>query len=160
LEGALETFDVGVKFMDVILESLDPVFLLSEALTTFFLAIVDKLCNIVGQPFILHVVDIGEGGMDSSDDGWGKGSRMYRWLCWSIRYGGGVEEVGGPLDKVCFSRDGEEGGCVLLLSAVANVLSNSEKLRVVGAVFVHGVGTIRDEVIFGRDVGGAGRLTG
>ena len=68
LEGALEAFDVGVEFTDMVLKPLDPSLLLGNTLVAFLLAIVDKLCNVVGQSFILHVVDVGEGGTDSSDD--------------------------------------------------------------------------------------------
>ena len=49
---------------------------------------------------------------------------------------------------------------MLLLSAIASFLSDIEELGVADAVFVHGVGSIRDEVIFSCDVGGAGCLTG
>jgi len=76
LKGALETFDVGVKLSDVVLEPFNPALLLGNTLSTFFFAIVDKFRNVVGQPFILHVVDVGEGGAHGSDDGGGEGSRM------------------------------------------------------------------------------------
>jgi len=76
LKSAFEAFDVGVKLADVVLEPLDPALLLTKALTTFFLAVADELRNIVGQPLIFHVIDVGEGGADGSDDGWGEGSRM------------------------------------------------------------------------------------
>ena len=69
---------------------------------TLFFAAVDEFCDFVSQSFILHEPSVREGGVDSGDDGWGEGSRMYRWLCWSMRYGGGFEEVGGSLDKVGF----------------------------------------------------------
>jgi len=76
LKGALEAFDVGVKLADVVLESFDPSLLLGKALTTFFLAVADKFRNIVGQPLVFHVVDVGKGGADGGDDGGGEGSRM------------------------------------------------------------------------------------
>jgi len=76
LKGALETFDVGIEFADVVLKSLDPALLLGKTLATFFFAIVDKLRNVMGQPFVLHIIDVGEGGADGSDDGGGEGSRM------------------------------------------------------------------------------------
>jgi len=76
LKGALETLDVGVQLADVVLKPLDPTLLLGKTLTTFFFAIADKLRKVVGQPFVLHIVDVGEGGMDGSDDGGGEGSRM------------------------------------------------------------------------------------
>jgi len=57
-------------------------------------------------------------------------------------------------------RDGEESGRVLFFIAVASVLSNCEKVRVAEAVLVGGVGSVGDGVSFGRDVGGAGCLTG
>ena len=102
LEGAFEAFDVGVELTDVVLKSFDPTLLLSKTLATFFLAVADKFRNVVGQPLVLHVVDIGEGGADSGEDGRGEGSCMYRWLCWSMRYGGSVEETGGSLNEVGF----------------------------------------------------------
>src|SRR5712672_640318 len=77
-----------------------------------------------------------------------------------MRYGRGVEEAGSSLDEVSFSRDGEEGGCVLFLIAVANVLNDCEEIRVAEAVLVSGVGSIGDRVSLSRDVGGTGRLTG
>ena len=98
--------------------------------------------------------------MDGSDDGWGKGSCMYRWPCWLIRYGWGVKKVGGFLDEVSFPGDGEEGGRVLFLRAVTSFLSNVEELGVSGMVLIGGVGSVRDGVLFSCDVGGAGRLTG
>jgi len=98
--------------------------------------------------------------MDDSNDGWGERSCMYRWPCGSIWYSWGVKKVWGSLDKVCFSRDGEEGGHVLLLSAVASFLSDSEKLGIADAVFICGVGPIRGEVAFSCDVGGARHLAG
>src|SRR5712675_1962915 len=77
-----------------------------------------------------------------------------------MRYGGGVEEAGSSLDEVGFSRDGEKGGCVLLLIAIANILRDCEEIRVAEAVLVAGVGSVGDGVSFSRDVRGAGRLTG
>ena len=76
LEGAFEALDVGVELTDVVLKPFDPTLLLSKALTTFFLAVVDKFRNVVGQPLVFHVVDIGESGTNSGDDGRGEGSRM------------------------------------------------------------------------------------
>src|SRR5712675_3659593 len=74
-------------------------------------------------------------------------------------YGGSVEEAGSSLDKMGFSRDGEEGGRVLLLIAIANVLSDCEEVRVAEAVLVSGVSSVGDGVSFSRDVRGTGRLT-
>jgi len=76
-----------------------------------------------------------------------------------MRYGGSVEETGGSLDEVGLSRDSEEGGCVLLLIAVTNVLSDREEVRVAEAVLVSGVGSVGDGVLLGRDVRGVGCLT-
>jgi len=76
LKGALETLDVGVQLADVVLKPLDPALLLGKTLATFFFAVIDKFCNIVGQSLVLHVVDVGESGADGSDDGGGEGSRM------------------------------------------------------------------------------------
>jgi len=76
LEGAFEAFDVGVEFTDVVLKPFDPTLLLSKALTAFFLAVADKFRNVVGQPFVFHVIDVGESGADSGDDGRGEGSCM------------------------------------------------------------------------------------
>jgi len=76
LKGALETFNVGVEFANVVLEPLDPTFLLSKALAAFFFTVVDKLRNLVGQSLVLHVVDVGKGRADGGDDGGGEGSRM------------------------------------------------------------------------------------
>jgi len=64
------------------------------------------------------------------------------------------------LDKVSFSRNGEEGGCMLLFIAITNVLSDCEEVGVVETVLVGRVGSIRNGIPFGRDVRGAGRLTG
>src|SRR5712671_6159139 len=102
LKGALETFDVGVEFADVVLESLDPSLLLGHALTAFLFPLANKLRKVVGQPLVFHVIDVGEGGADGGEDGGGEGSRMYRWLCWSMWYGGSVEEVRGSRDKMGF----------------------------------------------------------
>ena len=76
MEGAFEAFDVGVELTDVVLKPFDPMFLLGKALATFFLAVADKFRNVVGQPLVFHVVNVGEGGADGSDDGGGEGSRM------------------------------------------------------------------------------------
>jgi len=76
LKSALETFDVGIELTDVVLKPFDPAFLLGNTLATFLLAIVDKFRKFVGQPFILHVIDVGEGGADGSDDGGGEGLCM------------------------------------------------------------------------------------
>ena len=102
MKGAFEAFDVGIEFADVVLESLDPALLLGHASTTFLFLFANKVRNVVGQPFVLHVIDVGEGGADSGEDGGGEGSRMYRWPCWSMWYGGSVEEAGGSLDEVGF----------------------------------------------------------
>jgi len=67
LKGALEAFDVGVEFMDVVLESLDPALLLGHALTAFFFPLANKLRKVMGQPFVLHVIDVGEGRADSGN---------------------------------------------------------------------------------------------
>jgi len=127
---------------------------------TFLLMAVNEFHEVVSQSFILHVACVGEGGVDDANDSWGKGLHMYRWPHGSIRYSGGVEKVGGPLDKVCLSRDCEEGSHMLLLSVVASFLSDIEELGVVDAVFIHGVGSIGDEVVLSCDVGGVGHLTG
>jgi len=50
LKSALEAFDVGVELADVILEALNPSLLLSKALTTFLLAVADKLRNFMASP--------------------------------------------------------------------------------------------------------------
>jgi len=76
MKGAFEAFDVVIEFVDMVLKSFDPALLLGKTLVAFFLAVVDKFCNIVGQSLVLHVVDVGEGGADGSDDGGGEGSRM------------------------------------------------------------------------------------
>jgi len=76
LKGAFEAFDVSVELTDVVLKPFDPTLLLSNALATFFLAVADKLRNVVSQPLVFHVVDIGESGTNSGDDGRGEGSRM------------------------------------------------------------------------------------
>jgi|SRR5712671_4613368 len=75
-------------------------------------------------------------------------------------YGGGVKEAGSPLDKMSFSRDGEEGGCVLLFTPVANVLGDRKEVGVAETVLVGGVGSVGDGILFSRDVRGAGDLTG
>jgi len=67
---------VGVEFMDVILEPLDPALLLGNALATFLFTAIDQLREVISQSFILFVPRVGESGMDNSDDGWGEGSRM------------------------------------------------------------------------------------
>jgi len=102
LKGALEAFDVGVEFADVVLESFDPAFLLDHALAALLLPLANKLRKVVGQPLVFHVIDVREGGADGGEDGGGEGSRMYRWPCWLMRYGGSVEEAGGSRDKVGF----------------------------------------------------------
>ena len=76
LESTFEAFDVSVELADVVLKPLDPTFLLSKALATFFFTVIDKFRNVVGQPLVLHVVDVGKGGADGSDDGGGEGSHM------------------------------------------------------------------------------------
>ena len=76
LKSTLEALDVGVELSDVVLESFDPAFLLSEALATFFLTVADKLRKFVRQSLVLHVVDVGKGGADGGDDGGGEGSRV------------------------------------------------------------------------------------
>ena len=76
LKSVSGTFDVGVELTDVILQSFDPMLLLGEMLMTFLLTAVDELGNLVSQPFILHITDVGEGGADGSDDGGGERSRM------------------------------------------------------------------------------------
>jgi len=76
LKGAFEALNVGVKLADVVLEPLDPSLLLSNALATLFLAVIDKFRNVVSQPLVLPVVDVGKGGADGGDDSGGEGSRM------------------------------------------------------------------------------------
>ena len=49
---------------------------------------------------------------------------------------------------------------MLLFIAVADVLSNREEVRVAETVLIGGVGSVGDGVLFSRDVGGAGYLTG
>ena len=49
---------------------------------------------------------------------------------------------------------------MLFFIAVPNVLSDCEEARVTEAVLVSGIGPIGSGVILGRDVRGAGRLTG
>jgi len=95
-----EAFDVGVEFADMVLKSLDPALLLGHTLMALLFPLANKLRKVIGQPFVLHVVDVGEGGADSGEDGGGEGLCMYRWSCWSMRYGGSVEEAGGSLDKM------------------------------------------------------------
>ena len=102
LKGAFEAFDVGVKLADVVLEPFDPALLLSKALATFSLAVVDKFHNIVGQPLVFHVVDVGKGRTDGGNDSGGEGPRMQRRSCQSVWYGGGVKETGGSLDEMSF----------------------------------------------------------
>jgi len=77
-----------------------------------------------------------------------------------VRYGGCVKETGGSLDKMSFSRDGEEGGCMLFFIPIADILSDREEVGVVKTVLVGGVGSIRDGVSFVCDMRGARRLTG
>jgi len=67
---------VGIELSDVVLESLDPALLLSNPLVVFFLAVVNQLCKVVSQPFVLLVTNVGEGGTDNANDGRGEGSRM------------------------------------------------------------------------------------
>ena len=49
---------------------------------------------------------------------------------------------------------------MLLFIAITNVLSDCEEVGVVETVLVGRVGSIRNGIPFGRDVRGAGRLTG
>ena len=49
---------------------------------------------------------------------------------------------------------------MLFFIAVANILSDCEEVGMVETVLIGRVGSIRDGVPFGRDVRGAGRLTG
>jgi len=49
---------------------------------------------------------------------------------------------------------------VLLFTAVANILSDCEEVRVVEVVLVGGVSSVGDGIPFSCDVGGTGRLTG
>jgi len=139
LESAFEALDVGIELADVILQAFNPALLLGNALATLFLMTVNKLHEVISQSFILHVAGVGEGRMDDANDSQGERSCMYRWPCGLIWYSWGVKKVWGSLDKVCFSGDGEEGGHMLLLSAVASFLSNSEKLGIADAVFICGV---------------------
>jgi len=90
LKGALETLDVSIELSDVVLEPFDPALLLAHALTTLPLAVTNEFRKVVGQPFILLVVDVGEGGVDGGEYGGGEGSHMYRCPCRLMRYGGGV----------------------------------------------------------------------
>jgi len=160
LKGAFEALDVGIKFADMVLEPFDPALLLSKALATFSFAVADKFRNVVGQPLVLHVANVGKGSPDGSNDSGGEGSRMQRWPCRSVRHRGGVKETGGSLDEVSFPRNGEEGGCVLFLIAVANILSDRKEVGVAETVLIGRIGSIRDGVSFACDVRGAGRLTG
>jgi len=49
---------------------------------------------------------------------------------------------------------------VLFFTAVADVLSDCEEVRVAEAVLISGVGSVGDGVFVGCDVRGAGHLTG
>src|SRR5712671_3470990 len=77
-----------------------------------------------------------------------------------MRYGGGAEEAGGSLNEMGFPRDSEEGSRMLFFIAVANVLSDCEEVGMSEAVLFGRVGTVRDGVSLGCDVGRAGRLIG
>src|SRR5712671_5664938 len=68
--------DMGIQFLDMVLQPFNPVFLLGETLPTFFLAAIDEFCNLVSQSFILQVTDVGEGRADGRDDGRGKRSSV------------------------------------------------------------------------------------
>jgi len=79
-----EALDVGIEFADVVLEPLDPALLLGNALTTFPLAVVNKLCKVIGQLLVFLVASVGKGGADDADDGQGEGLHMYGWPCRSM----------------------------------------------------------------------------
>jgi len=49
---------------------------------------------------------------------------------------------------------------VLFFIAVANILSECEEVGMVETVLLGRIGSIGDGILFGRDVRGAGRLTG
>ena len=49
---------------------------------------------------------------------------------------------------------------MLLFIAITNVLSDCEEVRVAEAILVSGVGSVRDGVSLGRDMGRTGCLTG
>ena len=49
---------------------------------------------------------------------------------------------------------------MLFFIAVLSVLSDCEEVRVAETVLVSGIGSVGDGVLFCRDVGGVGRLTG
>jgi len=49
---------------------------------------------------------------------------------------------------------------VLFSTWIIAPLRGFEELGVVDAIFIGGIGSIRDEVFFGCDMGGAGHLTG
>jgi len=67
---------VGIKFVDVVLEALDPAVLLGNPLAIFFFTLVNKFCKVISQPFVLLIADVGEGRADDANDGRGEGSCM------------------------------------------------------------------------------------
>ena len=48
----------------------------------------------------------------------------------------------------------------MLSTQIVSLLWGLEEFRIVDAILGGGIGPIRDEISFGRDVGGAGHLTG
>jgi len=76
LEGAPGFLDVGIEFVNMVLEPLDPALLLGNALATFLFTAADQLHEVISQSLILLVAGVGEGRTDNSDDSWGEGSRM------------------------------------------------------------------------------------
>ena len=75
-EGAFETFDVRVQLPDMILERLNPSFVLLDSLAQLVFPCVDEPGEIVGEPLVFFIPHVRERVANDTDDGWGKGSGM------------------------------------------------------------------------------------
>src|SRR5712671_4279773 len=140
-DGTLVTCDLEVELADMVLETSDPTGLLCEAVAGLSLALANEFRECLDKVSNLCRARIRKRGADHPDDSGGEGARVVvssgRAVWWELLRGG---------------NDSGRLGCPL--RGVDNFLSGGIEIGILGTVSGRGVGTTRDRVVSGRDVGG------